>query len=174
MKTSTVILTAVCALFCSFVYSQQPIPPQKPVLVATDIGEVAGQHDKIQVAVLSTVTPKQIATIIQIKDKSMFGGKFEIDPKDVPELAKVIQTASDKLLAGQTYSGKAGKTSVAVFESEGQKAVQIDFESEGITFSDSKLVMDADNAASLAKVLGRAKQIADWLSSKLPALQPTQ
>ena len=166
---------AALLLFCllaSAVLAQTPIPPQKPVLLVTEIGEVAASRDKAQVLVAATVTPKQISCAVQIKDKSMMGGTFEVDPKDIPQLAKLLEEAADKVLAGQTYSGKAGKASVTVMESEGQKGVVVSFESEGIRFSSNKLALDADNAAGLARILLRGKQVSDWLTPKLSALQP--
>ena len=162
-------------LFCILVstaMAQTPIPPQKPILLVTEIGEVAASQNKAQVLVAATVTPKQITCAVQIKDKSMMGGTFEVDPKDIPQLAKLLEEAADKVLAGQTFSGAAGKTSVTVIESEGQKGVVVSFESAGITFSSTKLALDADNAAGLARILSRGKQVSDWLAPKLSAFQP--
>jgi hypothetical protein len=50
--------------------------------------------------------------------------------------------------------------------------VSIKFDREGLSFSRDTLELDADNAASLARIIGRAKQISDWLTPKLTALQP--
>jgi hypothetical protein len=158
-------------MFAGSVMAQTPIPPQKPIVLMTEIGEVAAARDKARVCVAATVTPKQITCIVQIKDESMMGGTFDVDPKDIPQLSKLLQDASDKLLAGQTFSGKAGKASVTVVESDGQKFVVVKFESEGITFASDELTVDADNTAGLARILSRAKQVSDWLAPKLTALQ---
>jgi len=168
------IAALLLGLLAGSAMAQTPIPPQKPVLLVTEIGEVAAAKDKAQVLVAGTVTPKQITCIVQIKDKSMMGGTFEVDPNDIPQLSKLLEDASDKLLAGQTFSGKAGKTSVTVVESEGQKGVVVKFESERISFSSNSLALDADNTAGLARILSRAKQVSDWLAPKLTALQPKQ
>ena len=162
----------VCGLLASSALAQTPIPPQKPIILATEIGVVAAVRDKAQVLVIATVTSKQISSVVQIKDESILGGRFDMSPRDIPQLSKLLQDASDNLLAGQTFSGKVGKASVTVVESNGQKVVVVTFETEGLTFSTRELTLDADNAAGLARILSRAKQVSDWLSPKLTVLQP--
>jgi hypothetical protein len=153
-------------------FAQTPIPPQKPVLVMTEEGEVAGANDKIAVSVSCRIEPKSISPTIKIADMAMAGGKFDIDITIAAGLAKLIDEASQKLLAGEVFSGKAGIANVSVVEAKGQKTVSIKFDREGLSFSRDTLELDADNAASLARIIGRAKQISDWLTPKLTALQP--
>src|SRR4029434_5171948 len=80
-------MLAAAALTVATSFGQTPIPPQKPVMVVTEIGEVAGSRNKIQVLVSSQVEPKKITGAIQINDKGMMGGRFEIDSAVAPELA---------------------------------------------------------------------------------------
>jgi len=165
------ILTVIITLSSS-AFAQTPIPPQKPVMVVTEIGEVAGSNDKIQVLVVSQIDSKKISGSIQIKDKGMMGGNFEIDAAIALQLSKLLDEASNKLLAGTMFSGKAGTANVSVVEASGQKSVVIEFDREGISFSTNTLRLDADNASGLSRIIIRAKQTSDWLSPKLGALQP--
>lgn len=170
MKTPIIAIASFALVATSF--AQTPIPPQKPVILITEIGEVAGSKDKIQVLVFSQIEPKRISGAIQIKDKGMMGGEFQIQADVAPELAKLLDEASNKLLAGEVFSGKAGTANVSVVEVDGQKGVVIKFDREGISFSTNTLALDADNAAGLARIIARAKQVSDWLTPKLTALQP--
>lgn len=168
MKKYLVLITIACAVSA---FAQTPIPPQKPLFVGTEVGEVAGAKGKIQVLIWSTVEPKKVSVAVQILDKATLGGKFEIDASVAPVLAKTIDEASNKLLAGEVFSGKAGTANVAVIESGGQKAVVIKFDRAGISFTADSLALDADNAAALARILARANQVAAWLTPRLNNLQ---
>ncbi len=165
-------IAAIGALCVGNAVAQTPLPPQKPIVIATEIGEIATQSDKVQVLVAATVTQKQTSCKIQIRDKSMMGGQFDLDPKDIALVAKLLQEASDKVVAGHTFSGHAGKASVTVADEQGQSIVILRFEADGITFSSHEFNLDADNASSLARILSRGKSVSDWLGARLDALQP--
>ena len=109
-------ILVVAAITVATSFGQTPIPPQKPVIVVTEIGEVAGSKDKIQVLVFSQVEPKKITGAIQIKGKGVMGAKFEIDSVVAPELAKLLDEAANRLIAGEMFSGKAGAANVSVAE----------------------------------------------------------
>jgi hypothetical protein len=162
---------AAAALTIATSFGQTPIPPQKPVIVLTEIGEVAGSRNKIQVLVSSQVEPKKITGAIQIKDKGMMGGRFEIDSASAPELAKLLDEAASKLIAGEMFSGKVGAANVSVAELNGQKGVVLKFDRTGPSLSIDTLMLDSDNAAGLARIISRAKQVADWIMPKLATLQ---
>jgi hypothetical protein len=164
-------MLAAAALTVATSFGQTPIPPQKPVMVVTEIGEVAGSRNKIQVLVSSQVEPKKITGAIQIKDKGMMGGRFEIDSASAPELAKLLDEAASKLIAGEMFSGKVGAANVSVAELNGQKGVVLKFDRTGPSLSIDTLMLDSDNAAGLARIISRAKQVADWIMPKLATLQ---
>ena len=170
MKIKLICLSLLIMSVVTF-GSQTPIPPQKPIVVMTNIGEVAGAYDKIGVMVYSVVNSKNISTYVQIKDDSMMGGKFDINVSSIPKLAELLNTASEKILTGNLFSGKAGKASVSVVEKDGEKVVIVRFETEGISFSSNRITLDADNAASLARILLRSKRVADWIAPKMKNLQ---
>lgn len=155
----------------NFVWRKRTYPPQKQLVVMTEIGEVAGAYDKIEIMVYSVVNSKNISTHIKIKDSSIMGGDFDIDIFSVRKLAELLDTASEEVLAGNVFSGRAGKTSVFVEEKDGEKLVTVHFETEGISFSSNRITMDADNAASLSRILSRSKRVADWITPRLKNLQ---
>jgi len=103
-----ILLAAAAALTVSTSFGQTATPPQKPIIVLADIGEVAGSKNKIQVLVASKVEPKKIIGAIQTKEQGMMGGNFTIDAAVAPELAKLLEEAASKLIAGEMFSGKAG------------------------------------------------------------------
>jgi hypothetical protein len=167
-----IISVGVFVCICSSTFGQTPIPPTNPIFILTSIGEVAGSNDKIAVSVMAQVDGNKSQEMIQIEDKAMMGGKFNIPSSDASEIARLLEEASDKLLSGQIFSGKAGKANLAVAEVSGQKRVIIEFEVDGISFASRKLLLDADNASSLARILKRAKQVSDWLSPKYNVFYP--
>jgi hypothetical protein len=164
-------MLAAAALTVATSFGQTPIPPQKPVMVMTEIGEVAGSRNKIQVLVSSQVEPKKITGTIEVNDKGMMGGRFEIDSAVAPELAKLLGEAADKLIAGEMFSGKAGSANVSVGEVNGQKGVVLKFDRTGPSLLIDTIMLDSDNAAGLARIISRAKQVADWIIPKLATLQ---
>ena len=153
------------ALLPTISFGQSPIPPNNPILLTTSIGEVAGSNDKITVSVLARVEKNKTLELIQIKDNSAFGGTFEFPSTDSNEISKLLEQAADMLLSNQLFSGQTGKATVAVAEIQGQKGVILKFEVEG-SFVARQVFLDADNAASLARILKRAKLVSDWLTTK--------
>lgn len=165
------ILAAVAALTVATSFGQTPIPPQKPVIITTEIGEVAGSMNKIQVLVASQVEPRKIMGAIQITEKGLMGGHFMVEAGVAPELAKLLDEAASKLIAGEMYSGKVGAVNVSVGELNGQKGVVLKFDRTGPSLSRDTIMLDSDNAAGLARIISRAKQVADWIMPKLATLQ---
>ena len=153
------------ALLPTISFGQSPIPPNNPIFLTTSIGEVAGSNDKITVSVLARVEKNKTLELIQIKDNSAFGGTFEFPSTDSNEISKLLEQAADMLLSNQLFSGQTGKATVAVAEIQGQKGVILKFEVEG-SFVARQVFLDADNAASLARILKRAKLVSDWLTTK--------
>ena len=109
---------------------------------------------------------------IYVRNIALFGGKLEIESSNAIDLGKLLQTASDKLFEGETFSGKAGSVSVTSIEHLGQKVIKVMVKPKGI-FTPSYILVDGDNAVSLARLLRRAKQVSDWLKSRVTALQPS-
>lgn len=154
--------------------SQQAIPPQKPIEVRSEIGETATTSDKVHIAIHALVTPQDVACSVVIQDTQFLGGEFRIAPAEIGDFATLVQTASDKLLAGQSFSGKTPNTAVEVSNKEGELALTISFERKGFSMSTSSITMDADNAATLARLVTRARQTIDWLAPRLRYIQPTK
>lgn len=73
MRLSTLFLFG---LFIGWATAQTPISPQKPILLETEIGEVAESGGKAKVLVVATVTPKQIICTVQIKAERVMGSLF--------------------------------------------------------------------------------------------------
>ena len=70
----------------------------------------------------------------------------------------------------EVFSGKAGAANVSVAELNGQKGVVLKFDRTGVSFSTDTLVLDSDNTAALARIISRAKKVADWIMPKLTHL----
>jgi hypothetical protein len=154
--------------------SEQAIPPQKPIVIRSEIGETATTSDKVHISVHAVVTPQELSCSVSIQDTQFMGGEFRIVPEEIKEFATLVQTASDKLLSGESFSGKTKNTIVTVTNEDGQKVLKITFERKGFNLSTSQISMDADNAATLARLVTRAKQTIDWLAPRLKYLQPTK
>jgi hypothetical protein len=69
------------------------------------------------------------------------------------------------------FSGKAGTANVSVAELSGQKGVVLKFDRTGPSLLIDTIMLDSDNAAGLARIVSRAKQVADWIMPKLATLQ---
>ena len=82
----------------------------------------------------------------------------------------MLSEASDALLSGQEYSQEANGVVVAVAQGRTAKVVQVKLKNAGF-MQTSSFDFDADNAASVARILERTPRIVEWLNEKLSAVK---
>ena len=171
MKKSTLLLTtALIAINITSAISQTTgIPPQKPVVFATDTGETATTRGKVTVGIEGVYEAGAISAFVVIKDDTMMGGTFRIPPDAIGPFSAAIQEASDAVLSQSAYN-KVLPGTATIGTSTDTQAVRVQFERKGFNLSTSSIDVDADNAATLARLIQRAQKNIEWLLPRLSKL----
>ena len=96
-------------------------------------------------------------------------------PADLPieaaaPAARMLSEASDALLSGQEYSQEANGVYVAVAQGRTAKVVKVKLKNAGF-MQTSSFDFDADNAASVSRILERTPRIVEWLTEKLSTVK---
>lgn len=149
-----------------------PRPPIEPIKLMTEVGAVASTCDKIEVDVLAIIDGDKTRLLINLKDRGLLGVNVQIDSAEVPAFAANLLSASEALFEGGSFDEKTGKVHISIRRSELHHVIDVTFASEGLSFRSRKITIDGDNAASLARVLRRGQNIADWLKPRLRAFDP--
>jgi hypothetical protein len=151
--------------------AQAPVPPAGPVLLTTEIDEIATTTGKLQLVVTANLTSNQVLTTIQIKVAGATAQR-QIEVKDIPVMMKLLEEASIKLASGKPFTAEAGSLSATVSGAEDRKWLVLKFDSDDKVDTSQQFVVDAYNARQMARALAQSKQVSDWFIAKLPLLQP--
>jgi hypothetical protein len=164
-------LAAFCCsvAVCGLVGAQTPVPPEKPIIVMTEIGQIATTTAQLRVDVRATLTTNQLTTAIEIRELGN-GAAFGIAPGEVPAMIKLIEEASIEASKGKFFSEKAGKLDVGVRVAEDRSWLLIKLDSTAP--SSSAYLIDAKNSTQVIRLLAQASQVSDWFLAKLRTIQP--
>jgi hypothetical protein len=164
-------LAAFCysVAVCGLVEAQTPIPPEKLIIVMTEIGQIATTAAQVRVDVRATLTTNQLTTVIEIRDLDS-STSFGIAPEEVPGMIKLIEDASIEASRGKPFSGKAGRLEVGVRTAEGRLWLLLKLDSTAS--SSSAYLIDAKNSTQVIRLLAQARQVSDWFLTKLKTIQP--
>ena len=150
-------------------------PPQKPIEISCEVGEVAGVSDKVSVDLQILVKPEGTASKVLVRDAGMSGGRLELELDDLLKISDALEDASESLLDGLNYTKKIRQITVKIGSYGDDKTVEISAEQKGLLiFGSSAINLDSDNAAGLARVLKRSKKNADWLLPRSETFQKKQ
>jgi hypothetical protein len=167
-----IVILAFAVLTCS-TQAQSLIPPEHPIRVVTEIGELDSMPDRLRITVNSTVTTNQITTLIQIDNAATSDPKLTVDPVEVPAFLELLETACSKLSPSQGFTAKAGRLSVSVGGPQGQSRLLLNFDAASATDQAQHFTVETRYATQLIRNLARSKQVADWFNDKLKLIQPT-
>jgi hypothetical protein len=148
----------------------KPIPPNKPLIFQTQVGEVAGMEGKIEVLIQGSITQDQIKLVVSLKSKELFGADFDFSRPRITRVCELLQTACEKIQERTSWNAKSGSLIVGAVYADGSWGVGIGT-AEKKLLSKESFILDEDNANSLLKLLRRAGQITDWLEPRLPTFQ---
>ena len=110
---------------------------------------------------------------IDLEDKSMLGGKIKLAASDLSPMANALSDASEAVFERRSFTTTIGSATIATATTGGgTSAVVLKIKQEGFTFSSDSIQFDADNAASLSRLLRRTERIIAWLEPRLVAMHP--
>ena len=148
-----------------------PMPPIKPIKLATEVGSVSGSREKIEVKIKAQITRSAMELSVILTDES----SLVLDDHSVPgevlaPLAAMLDRAAESLYAGQAFADSVESIVVSTVEGNSETFVKVEF--RGGFSERGHLQVDGDNAETLSRILRKAERIAAWLAERIGALQP--
>jgi hypothetical protein len=148
------------------------MPPTQPIQFTTDLGSAAAEDGKVVLkikGVIDTATGT-LGMDVSIHQEQFMGVPATLPVEAAASAARMLSEASDALLSGQEYSQESNGVIVAVGQGRAAKVVQVKLKNAGF-MQTSSFDFDADNAASVARILERTPRIVEWLTEKLSAVK---
>lgn len=149
-----------------------PLPPSGPIGILIQVGTVASTDDKVEVSLVGLVMSEDQRLTVQLADKSMLGGKTSVPATELVLLGAALSEASEAAMRRRPFSSTVGGTTITATSPADIALVTMKCKQEQFSFSSDTITFDADNAASLARILERADRIVAWLRPRLKALDP--
>ncbi|PYS87918.1 MAG: hypothetical protein DMF62_11080 [Acidobacteria bacterium] len=146
-------------------FAASPIGADKNVGLSVEVGSVALDSTKLDVTIAFLVTPGAIETQVFMAAKGIFNFAEVLEVKETINVATMLEQVSEKAAQGQPEVQNVGKVTV---KSENGKVV-MDFKSEG--FRASQVKLDSENAATLGRLLRRAKEVSAWVAPRIAGLK---
>jgi len=163
MNKKLIVGLSSLVLLCGFAAS--PIGADKNVGLSVEVGSVALDSTKLDVTIAFLVTPGAIETQVFMAAKGIFNFAEVLEVKETINVATMLEQVSEKAAQGQPEVQNVGKVTV---KSENGKVV-MDFKSEG--FRASQVKLDSENAATLGRLLRRAKEVSAWVAPRIAGLK---
>jgi len=169
MRTTQMLLFG---LLCAATALAQPMPPTQPVEFTTDLGSAAAEGGKVVLKIRGVIDTAAgtVGMNVTIHQEQFMGVPADLPVEAAAPAARMLSEASDALLSGQEYSQEANGVVVAVAQGRTAKVVQVKLKNAGF-MQTSSFDFDADNAASVARILERTPRIVEWLNEKLSAVK---
>ncbi len=79
--------------------AQSPLPPERPIYLTTDIGEVPITGDKLRISVMATLSNNEVSSSIQITQVNR-GSILRLNPAEAGSLTTLLDDGLDSLARG--------------------------------------------------------------------------